>query len=72
MQLKQGQVWRCINGACGALIQIMEGGGLENGSNPRCACGSIMKMPYVKPHFRRSETPEEVKRLLEQLYAVLR
>ncbi len=31
-----------------------------------------MKMPYTKPQTRRAEAPAEVKRLLEQLYAVLK
>jgi hypothetical protein len=29
-------------------------------------------MPYAKPRSRRAEAPAEVKRLLEQLYAVLK
>jgi hypothetical protein len=72
MRLKQGQIWRCINESCGAQIQVMQSGGLEDGSNPRCSCGSSMKMPYIRPQLRRAEAPAEVKKLLEQLYAVLK
>jgi hypothetical protein len=64
MRLEQGQQWRCINQACGAEIQVMECAGLASGSNPRCSCGSIMKMPYKKPQLRRFEATEDVKRLL--------
>jgi hypothetical protein len=72
MRLERGQIWRCINQACGAEIQVIERSGLAGGSNPRCTCGSIMKMPYAKPQLRRFEAPEEVKRLLQQLSVVLR
>jgi hypothetical protein len=72
MRLLDGQIWRCINETCGAQVRVIQSGGLEDGSNPRCSCGSIMKMPYRKPRPRRAEAPAEVKRLLEQLYAVLK
>ena len=61
MRLKRGQVWRCINLGCGAEIQVVGDAGPEDGSNPRCTCGSIMKMHYTKPQFRRAEAPQEVK-----------
>jgi hypothetical protein len=72
MRLKQGQVWRCINEACAAQILVTEAGGLDEGSNPRCCCGSVMKMPYGRPHIRKTDTPNEVSRLMKQLSAVLR
>jgi len=59
MRLKRGQVWRCINVACGAEIQVVGDAGPEDGSNPRCTCGSIMKMHYTKPQFGRAETPPQ-------------
>jgi hypothetical protein len=72
MRLEPGQIWRCINQACVAEIRVMESSGLTGGSNLRCTCGSLMKMPYSKPQLRRFEAPEEVKRLLQQLSVVLR
>lgn len=67
MRLKRGQVWGCINVACGAEIQVVQGAGPEDGRNPRCTCGSIMKMHYSKPQFRRSEAPQGAKRPMEHL-----
>jgi hypothetical protein len=72
MRLERGQIWRCINQVCGTEIKVMERSGLTGGSNPRCTCGSIMKMPYSKPQLRCFEAPEEVKRLLQRLSVVLR
>ncbi len=65
MRLERGQVWRCINHVCGAEIQVREPSAITDGSNPRCSCGSMMKMPYSKPRLRRFEATEEVKRLLQ-------
>jgi hypothetical protein len=73
MRLVRGQIWRCMNEACRAQIQVTVSSGLaEEGVNPHCPCGSPMKRPYAKPQLRRAEDPAEVKRLLEQLHAVLR
>ena len=72
MRLEQGQLWRCINQACGAEIRVIECAGLAGGSNPRCSCGSIMKMPYSKPQLRHFEATEEVKGLLRHPSVVLR
>jgi hypothetical protein len=72
MRLKQGQVWRCLNDACRAEVLVTETGGLEHGSNPRCCCGSMMKMPYEKPKIRHSEESHEVRRLLQRLASVPR
>jgi hypothetical protein len=72
MRLERGQVWRCLNGACGAQVLVTETGSLNGGNNPRCSCGSVMKMPYSKPQFRRFEDAVEIRKLLEQLAAVLR
>jgi hypothetical protein len=67
MRLERGQVWRCINQACGAEIHVKEPSAITDGSNPRCSCGSMMKMPYSKPQLRRFEATEDVRRLLQQL-----
>lgn len=72
MRLKQGQIWRCQNDACGAEILVTETGGLEDGGSPRCSCGSIMKMPYTAPKMRSYVASEELRRLLDQLSVVLR
>jgi len=67
MRLKRGQVWRCINVARGAEIQVVGDADPEDGSHPRCTCRSIMKMHYTKPQFRRLETPQGVKDGMERL-----
>jgi len=67
MRFKQGQVWRCLNDACGAELMVTGTGLLDKGSNPRCCCGSVMKMPYEQPRIRFSEESREVKNLLQQL-----
>ena len=72
MRFKQGQVWRCLNDACGAQLLVTESGVLHEGGNPRCCCGSLMKMPYEHPKIRFSEESQEVRRLLQQLSTVLR
>jgi hypothetical protein len=72
MRFKQGQVWRCLNDACGAQLLVTESGVLHEGGNPRCCCGSLMKMPYQHPKIRFSEESQEVRRLLQQLSTVLR
>lgn len=72
MRFKEGQVWRCQNDACGAELTITGTGMLEEGGNPRCCCGSILKMPYERPRIRFSEESQEVKKLLRQLATTLR
>jgi hypothetical protein len=41
--------WECTNRMCGQKIQFVT---LDKGANPTCFCGSSMKRPYVKPHYR--------------------
>jgi hypothetical protein len=72
MRFKQGQVWRCLNDACRAELMVTETGILAEGDNPRCCCGSLMKMPYQQPTFRSSGESQEVRKLLQQLSTVLR
>ncbi|HXT27115.1 MAG TPA: hypothetical protein VN749_20035 [Candidatus Eisenbacteria bacterium] len=72
MRFKQGQVWRCLNDACRAELMVTETGILAEGGNPRCCCGSMMKMPYAQPKIRSSEESLEVRKLLQQLSTVLR
>ena len=73
MRFKQGQVWRCLNDACGAELAVTASGELdEGGGNPRCCCGSLMKMPYEQPKLRLTQDSDEVRRLLQRLTMVLR
>lgn len=72
MRLERGQVWSCTDQMCGAEIYVKEPSATIDGSNLRCSCGNIMKMPYSKPQLRRFEATEEVKRLLQQLAVALR
>jgi len=71
MRFKEGQVWRCLNDACGAQLTVTASGELDEGGNPRCCCGSLMKMPYAQPRIRFSDDSQEVRKLLQQLAAVL-
>jgi len=71
MRFKEGQVWRCLNNACGAELTVTASGALEEGGSPRCCCGSRMKMPYEQPRIRFSDNSQEVRKLLEQLAAAL-
>ena len=72
MRLERGQLWRCTDPACGAEIQVKEPSAITDGSNPRCSCGNIMKMPYSKPQLRRFKASEDAKRLLQELAVALR
>ena len=72
MRFKEGLAWRCQNDACGAEITVTVTGMLDEGGNPRCCCGSLMKMPYEQPRIRFSEESQEVKKLLQQLATTLR
>jgi len=72
MRFKQGQVWRCLNGACGAQLTVTTTGELDEGGSPRCCCGSLMKMSYEQPRLSLTEDSQEVRRLLQRLSTVLR
>ena len=72
MRLKQGQLWHCINAACAAEIQVVHDAGLAVGSNPRCSCGSIMKMRYGKPQLRTYGESEKPEYLVRELSGVRR
>jgi hypothetical protein len=51
----QGERWRCQNRAYGGEIQVVTSSKAEDGINPRCPCGGIMKKPYHKPVLREHE-----------------
>jgi hypothetical protein len=72
MRYRKGDVWRCLNDACGAQILVTEDAALESDANPRCCCGSMMKMPYAQPTLRDTEESQEVRRLLQRLAHALR
>jgi hypothetical protein len=72
MRFRKGHVWRCLNDACGAQIVVSEDAALESDSNPRCCCGSMMKVRYSPPSLRSSEQRQDVRRLLQRLVQVLR
>jgi hypothetical protein len=52
VRMRNGERWECQNRACGCEILVLATSELENGANPRCSCGSLMKKPYVKPEFK--------------------
>lgn len=61
MTMKRGEHWLCTNPACQCEILVESNGQIE-GSNPRCACGGVMKKKYVPPRltyleFLRFEEP---------------
>lgn len=52
MQKNIEEWWECTNRMCGQKIQLVT---LDRGpgrASPTCFCGSSMKRPYVKPHYR--------------------
>jgi hypothetical protein len=48
MVMKFGERWHCMDPGCHCEVLVTTSGAVD-GLNPRCACGSIMKKPYVKP-----------------------
>jgi hypothetical protein len=51
MVMKSGERWHCTNSACRLEVIVHSKGSIE-GSNPRCACGAVMKKEYTSPVFR--------------------
>jgi hypothetical protein len=52
MQKSNEEWWECKNRMCGHKIQFVTLGSGPNRANPTCFCGSSMKRPYLKPHYR--------------------
>ena len=50
MVMQRGDRWHCVNLACRCAI-IVEIGTPQDGVNPRCSCGSIMKKDFKSPVF---------------------
>ena len=51
MIMKSGEHWICSNPACQCAVLVERSGEIE-GSNPQCACGSLMKKVYSPPLLR--------------------
>ena len=51
MTMKSGERWTCSNPACQCTV-LVESSGAIDGSNPQCACCSVMKKVYSPPVFR--------------------
>jgi len=45
----KGQRFVCQNLECGCEVKVTKAPAADAVSNPRCACGTEMKKPYVKP-----------------------
>jgi hypothetical protein len=55
MRLEKGQRWLCESRYCGCEIQVVASSEVEEGMNPRCSCGSVMKKLHVAPQVKSSE-----------------
>jgi hypothetical protein len=63
--IRKEERWRCQNPFCAGEILVMSSSELEGGTNPRCSCGSLMKMPYVAPVLRSFPATEQARLLLD-------
>jgi hypothetical protein len=50
MVMHPGERWRCTNLSCRCTL-LVESGAPEDGGNPRCFCGSVMKKEFESPVF---------------------
>jgi hypothetical protein len=48
MHVKSQDRWHCTDPACGCE-ELVESSGSEEGKNPLCSCGALMKKRYVSP-----------------------
>ena len=48
MLLQPGERWHCTNPACRCTV-VIESGTWQEGVNPRCSCGSVMKKDFRPP-----------------------
>jgi hypothetical protein len=51
MVMRLGDSWHCTNSACKAEVSVQTAT-QNDGVNPRCTCGSLMKKKYSSPVFR--------------------
>jgi hypothetical protein len=62
MHMESQDRWHCTDPACGCEV-LVESSGSEEGKNPLCSCGALMKKRYVSPvltyldFLRLEETP---------------
>jgi hypothetical protein len=62
VDIRKGQRWRCQNPKCKSEIFVTSSSRAQDGSNPRCSCGEIMKMPYVRPELSTFESERRADR----------
>lgn len=48
MVMHPGERWNCTNRDCGCSV-IVQMGSTQDGVNPRCCCGSVMKKEFKTP-----------------------
>jgi hypothetical protein len=48
MTMRTGQLWECLNGACGCEILVIATSGVKSKIEPRCCCGSMMQKSYAR------------------------
>lgn len=65
MAIRKEERWRCQNPFCNGEILVTSSSEVEDGANPRCSCGSLMKKPYVLPTLKSHLATEEARALLE-------
>jgi hypothetical protein len=62
VEILKGERWRCQNQTCQAEIQVLSSSGVQDGTNPRCSCGQIMRKPYVRPEISTGPLTREIER----------
>ncbi len=60
MEIRKGERWRCQSRICQAEILVLASSELQDGTNPRCSCGQIMKKPYTRPEFSTGPLTREL------------
>jgi hypothetical protein len=48
MTMRTGQLWECLNAACGCEILVVAKSGVKSRIEPRCCCGSMMQKSYAQ------------------------
>lgn len=50
MVMHPGERWHCTNPSCRCTV-LVEAGTPQEGENPRCSCGAVMKKEFKSPVF---------------------
>lgn len=50
MIMHPGERWHCSNASCRCTV-LVEAGTPQEGENPRCSCGAVMKKEFKSPVF---------------------